>query len=487
VQQVSQVDIRKRHVKLVPDHHLRWVLPAAYVLMVGGCAAATDDGVVRGQLVLRTVSTGHALDIDADGYQIAGLPGGPVLLGANDSVTEQVPPGDYRLGLSGFTDNCLPSATEQAVIVRAGEPVEARWDLDCGLTPGQLAVAFDIQGSSGNGAATITIDGGQPLTVPAGDTVAVGSLPPHSHRLTITATTPNCRVTLGATQHFSITRHERTTFVLPGYCAPGIMVFDQTTTLPGDTIGTRHLFRMNADSSNIQEFDFSGPGNPYGREPALSPDGTQIAFVYRDELTGASRLATMRIDGTALRFVTQMINMTGPAWSPDGAFLAFSAAPGIGFEVYTVGVDGSNLRNLTNHPDRDHYPTWSPDGGTIAFSSNRSGVYEVYLIGVDGSGLVALTQNGGVSPAWAPTGNRLAFRRNNAVWLINSDGSSPQLLTGETARVKSELTWSPDGRFLAYGEHGPGGGIEYLPVDGSPTITITRPEISSFNGVSWGP
>ena len=63
--------------------------------------------------------------------------------------------------------------------------------------------------------------------------------------------------------------------------------------------------------------------------------------------------------------------------------------------VYTIGVDGTDLRQLTH--DRggkvnDGLDSWSPDGKKIAFVSNRRGTYEIYSINADGTGLTQITQ-----------------------------------------------------------------------------------------------
>jgi hypothetical protein len=61
-----------------------------------------------------------------------------------------------------------------------------------------------------------------------------------------------------------------------------------------------------------------------------------------------------------------------PAWSPDGARIAFSTNRDGDLEVYVMNADGSGVANLTRNPGTDEgwaYPTWSPDGGSIAYPS----------------------------------------------------------------------------------------------------------------------
>ncbi len=45
-----------------------------------------------------------------------------------------------------------------------------------------------------------------------------------------------------------------------------------------------------------------------------------------------------------------------------------------------MSADGSNPRNVTNHPERDTDPAWHPDGRRLAFVSDRNGQCEIYMI-----------------------------------------------------------------------------------------------------------
>ena len=69
--------------------------------------------------------------------------------------------------------------------------------------------------------------------------------------------------------------------------------------------------------------------------------------------------------------------------------------------TYVVDVDEKNLRQLTDHPDKDLSPTWSPNGKEIAFSSRRGDNYDIYVMKTDGTNIRQLTNH----PAddWGPT------------------------------------------------------------------------------------
>jgi TolB protein len=92
---------------------------------------------------------------------------------------------------------------------------------------------------------------------------------------------------------------------------------------------------------------------------------------------------------------------TYPSPSPDGARIAFRRMPPENnSEVFVAASDGTQVRNLTNHPAFDGWPDWSPDGRRIASTSKRGGDHKIYLMNPDGSGvqLPADTPGRGTAP-----------------------------------------------------------------------------------------
>ncbi|MBN1371309.1 MAG: serine/threonine-protein kinase [Anaerolineaceae bacterium] len=105
-----------------------------------------------------------------------------------------------------------------------------------------------------------------------------------------------------------------------------------------------------------------------------------------------------------------------PAWSPDGAWLAFQTDAGREAgqnEIWIVRADGSGLRKVTDSPPGtwSRAPTWSPDGRWIAFVSDREGSLgadfgELFAVEVETGAVTRLTETGGGiydwRPAWRP-------------------------------------------------------------------------------------
>lgn len=89
-----------------------------------------------------------------------------------------------------------------------------------------------------------------------------------------------------------------------------------------------------------------------------------------------------------------------PALSPDGRWLVFSIAEGRSVHLYRMRTDGSELIQITDARSIDVQPSWSRDGRRILFTSNRAGAdmrhpshssWDIWSIGIDGRNLQQIT------------------------------------------------------------------------------------------------
>ncbi len=93
-----------------------------------------------------------------------------------------------------------------------------------------------------------------------------------------------------------------------------------------------------------------------------------------------------------------------PAISPDGSQIAFTYKG----DIYTVPTTGGKATMLTTNPAHDTQPIWSPDGKTIAFASDRDGSMDVYVVSKDGGTPIRVTTH---STAEYP----ITFKDNNTL------------------------------------------------------------------------
>jgi predicted Ser/Thr protein kinase len=177
-----------------------------------------------------------------------------------------------------------------------------------------------------------------------------------------------------------------------------------------------------------------------------------------------------------------------PAWSPNGARIAYVSSRDGNNEIYVMNADGSSQTRLTDNAAHDFSPAWSPDGGRIAFHSYRDGNSNIYVMNADGSGLARLTDAPAyqMSPAWSPNGTRIAFEMNQDIYVMNGDGSSLTRLTDDPAYEWSPA-WSPDGTRIAFWSTRDGNSEIYvMNADGSALTRLTNHVADDF-WPAWSP
>ena len=160
-----------------------------------------------------------------------------------------------------------------------------------------------------------------------------------------------------------------------------------------------------------------------------------------------------------------------PAWSPDSIKLAFSSNQSDNFEIWSMDAGGGSRKRLTDRPGWDGLPRWSPDGKQIAFVGevrNAAGIsnMEIFVVNSDGSGLQQLTgsttrpeETGGAGqseranwnsvPTWSPDGSKILFSSNRdgnpvtpILYTMNPDGSGQQKFGLFTEVDGSDPDWS---------------------------------------------
>ena len=160
-----------------------------------------------------------------------------------------------------------------------------------------------------------------------------------------------------------------------------------------------------------------------GRAPSV-PRAIVGRFLLVSERTGNAEIWLLDEQGQESQLTRQAAADLAPAWSSDGARIAFESWRDGNGEIYVMENDGSHQRNLTGNPADDYAPVWSPDGQYIAFESLRDGQREVYVMGVDGSEPTRLTFGPGQSaaPRWEVGGSEVVFSR------VESDTNGDGLL-----------------------------------------------------------
>ncbi len=130
------------------------------------------------------------------------------------------------------------------------------------------------------------------------------------------------------------------------------------------------LFTIQPDGRGLAQLtaDSTQPGTDI--EPSYSPNGQKMAFVVVDS-QGRSSLYTVNINGgTGLAKLTDGPSDRSPVWSPSGTRIAFIR----GGQLFTIGADGSGLKQLTDYaPDRLVVPDWSREGAPDTIITEKPG------------------------------------------------------------------------------------------------------------------
>ena len=237
--------------------------------------------------------------------------------------------------------------------------------------------------------------------------------------------------------------------------------------------------------------------------PALSPDGTRIAYVDYDThppLSPAnesvSTLVVANSDGSAARsisaawvFASTCLNTL--SWAPDGHQIAY-AGSGVGLNTQTgitvIDVDSPVplARTLVSDTMRTYFdPQWSPDGTRIATFADDA---RSHVFTVDGSAPPVTSPGTYCDPtSWSPDSTSLLVRcgdgptssaEEKGLWNVRAvdlDGLLP-VYPGNAYDGR----YSPDGKRIAMRLNGQ---LATMPADGSaaPTVLLDRYPY----GISW--
>jgi Tol biopolymer transport system component len=247
---------------------------------------------------------------------------------------------------------------------------------------------------------------------------------------------------------------------------------------------------MDPDGSNVTRLTFN---DDWEQCPALSPDGTKIAFEStRDHVT--NHLYVMNVDGSNQHRITAVSNEEAHAnWSPSGTKIACSVTVGGTYDVYTMNADGTNRVRLTTAPGHDMASDWSPDGTRILFLSFRNGLYEARVMNADGTDQRPLvdTPNQTHGARWCPDGTKIVYvmesPQNSTIHIVNADGTG-DIVIRETTWDNYAPDWSPDGSRIAFMsmEYGSTAEICSMLRDGTDLQRLTF-GLTDNGPPSWGP
>jgi TolB protein len=220
--------------------------------------------------------------------------------------------------------------------------------------------------------------------------------------------------------------------------------------------GHKEIWVMEPDGSNQRQISHF---NSISIEPAVSPDGTKIAFTSFAH--GNPAIFILSTDtGRRLPFYNQIASMNAtPGFTPDGKQLLYSSTLSGWAQIYAATIDGMDLHKISSTRALEVEPKVNPKtGNDLVFVSGRSGPQQIYRMNMDGTDVQRLSNGEGEAsnPSWHPNGQIIAFAWTRGfatgkfnIFVMDVASRTFNQLTYGAGRNENP-SWAPDGRHLVF-------------------------------------
>ncbi|MGO9432675.1 MAG: DPP IV N-terminal domain-containing protein [Terracidiphilus sp.] len=259
--------------------------------------------------------------------------------------------------------------------------------------------------------------------------------------------------------------------------------------------GSKEVWVMDYDGANQHAITHLGS---ISLSPRVSPDNSRVAFATLGREGWSVRMYSLEL-GRLVAFPAGTAGGANqsPAWSADGAKIAFSSSRSGDPEIWVADASGSAPKRITYFKGPDVAPAWNPKtNAQIAWVSGRTGLPQVYTMDQDGANIQRMTDGGyAVSPSWSSSGQLLTFSWNRKygpgapggqdIYVMDVATKRWQQLTHD-AGTNDYPSWAPDVRHIVF-ERKQGGRTEIWSMlsDGTDQHQLTHSGNNFMPNWSW--
>ena len=225
-----------------------------------------------------------------------------------------------------------------------------------------------------------------------------------------------------------------------------------------DRTGTNEVWAMDWDGGNQKQLTHLRAKPPGSLYPAVSPDGTRVAFTTY--AYGTPRIMMVdTLSGRILPFYNQEASLNAtPSFTPDSKQIYYaSTAAGLA-QIYVASVNGQGFRRVSFRDAIEMEPKVNPKNPNILLFVSGPGNQQIYQMSSSGADIQRVTNGEGeaANPSWNPDGQHVAFSwtrgyatGNFNVFVMDIGSRQYVQLTSGAGRNENPV-WAPDGRHLVF-------------------------------------
>lgn len=259
------------------------------------------------------------------------------------------------------------------------------------------------------------------------------------------------------------------------------------------------IFQVDSDGANVVALTSNSPPAFY---PAWHPRATRIAYSVMTDDGMRIMLRDLNSEGGGTRPLISRVPAgsmnNAPAFSPDGETVMYANGLENGTDIFAASAAGNEppRRVTVSRGSLSVSPAYSPDGRRIVYASDKAGGLALYVADADGTNAEALTPfNYGdrtqrSDPSWSPDSRFIAFQAeidgSTQIYTVRpGDRAAPRQYTNEGRN--EDPSWSPDSRHLVFTSNRSGSWqLWVLDVESSRVRQLTHAG-NGAKGGAWSP